>query len=88
MTKFSTVDEIIKYLSKSDKPNLSNHYIKCSYVVNFHPAELLEIVKHNIPSEYDLTIIQFISNDLEYIVDLKRKVIYKSILTVYKNRKV
>lgn len=81
--KFKTVDQIVEFFISIELEN--NIVSSIAHLVSDYCYELKNILlsKHNIPSKYDLTIIQVITDGC---LPLAKK--FRDILKIYKNRKI
>lgn len=88
MIESKSVDELISLSGKLFK--LEYPFSICEIIVERFPEHLLMVLKleTNIPSKYDLSIIESINNNLKStLVSYHQKTIDIEILSIYKNRK-
>lgn len=83
LNKFKTIDEFMEWQLVKGYYKFNSGVDLCDYVVRNSPNIILDIVSSasNKPSKYDLTLIKYITNNLDH------DVFYPKILEVYKNRK-
>lgn len=89
ISDLKTVDVIIEYFVIFCRDETIDQ--SCGYVLDFQYDILLESVKLNIPSKYDLLIINTINQKLHnarFYISVHKSDQLDKILDVYKNRKV